>query len=703
MIERIPRIRFCSWLVVMLVASGPPLLKGQITNQSIQGLVTDESGAVIVGARITIANLATGIQRTTATNATGNYTLTPVDVGNYDITCELDGFKTDHVRAQRVETAATVRVNFVLQVGDLTETVEVSAAAVTLNTENAVVGTVVENKRVTELPLNGRNMVQLAVLVPGVQFGQRTGMADGAGGFPMPGQNYSVTANGVREMHQVVSLDGVDAQEPLRGTANFVPSIEAIEEFKVQTNAYSAEFGFGGGAVTSVTMKSGTNDFHGTIFEFLRNDKIDAENYFLNFERPGEREPKDKLRRNQFGAVASGPIIKNRTFWAFNWEARREVVGDLQETWFPIDSFRNGDFSELVSDSFLEAGNQSPILLFDAFTGDPFPNNILPTARIHHGAKNLLDQFVPRAHFREADPLRETARSAIDQPIASNLLFGRLDHHFTDADRFLARLAWNEAGREHAPINPNFPGFHDARFVNLATSWVHTLSQNAINDLRFGLNVAIDEITDPRLHDENFDVESLGIGKFRIVSDGNRPLGSLEQGLPFLRGLPFEFGDLGYRHNPSYTTQISNQLSVITGAHNLKFGGEYRRIALERDAGSPGRLDFGSNESGLPFASYLLGLPVQTFTPLGLSESNSRTNRVGFFAQDDWKLHPKLTLNLGLRFDYNGNPVDQDGFWRSVNFCGEALPSGRGPRLLCGSRYGNRISNDGTGVDRTRR
>src|SRR4030095_10691641 len=159
---------------------------------------------------------------------------------------------------------------------------------------------VIENKRIIDLPLNGRNVTQLAVLVPGVQFGERTGRGDGLQGFPIPGSGFSVSANGQREIHQVVSLDGVDAKDPRIHITNFVPSIEAIEEFKIQTNAYSAEYGFGGGAVTSITMKSGTNEIRGALFEFLRNDALDAENYFLNFERPpgAERLKKDALRQN---------------------------------------------------------------------------------------------------------------------------------------------------------------------------------------------------------------------------------------------------------------------------------------------------------------------------------------------------------------------------------------------------------------------
>ena len=347
-------------MAAVLIATGllAPNLGGQAITQTIQGLVSDATGAVIPGASVTLTNRDTGVTSTIQTNETGNYSYPQVPVGNYDLSCQLEGFKTDNVTNQRVETGAQVRIDFSLEIGDVTETVEVSAAAITLNTENAVVGGVVENKRVTELPLNGRNIVQLAVMVPGVQYGQRTGMNDGQGGFPIPGAGYSVSANGQREIHQVVSLDGVDAKDPRIHITNFVPSIEAIEEFKIQTNAYSAEVGFGGGAVTSITMKSGTNELHGTLFEFLRNEALDAEHYFLNFElAAGEaRRPKQQLRRNQYGAVLSGPIVKNKTFWAFNWEGRRERTSSIQTAWFPDSTFKSGDYSRFAMPTPRSAG-----------------------------------------------------------------------------------------------------------------------------------------------------------------------------------------------------------------------------------------------------------------------------------------------------------------------------------------------------------
>ena len=293
-------------------------------------------------------------------NETGNYTFALVPVGNYEVTCQLEGFKTNTTSNQRVETAAQVRIDFTLEIGDVTETVEVSASAVLLQTENATVGAVVENRRIIELPLNGRNIVQLAVLVPGVQYGQRSGMATGEGGFPVPGASYSVSANGVREIHQVVSLDGVDAKDPRIHVTPFVPSIEAIEEFKITTSAYNAEVGFGGGAVTNITMKSGTNELHGTLFEFLRNEALDADPYFLNFERPADQQrEKNKNIRNQFGFVVSGPIKKNKTFFMADIESRQDRRTSVSEGWFPLDDMRGGDFSELLTGTMNPGNGQA--------------------------------------------------------------------------------------------------------------------------------------------------------------------------------------------------------------------------------------------------------------------------------------------------------------------------------------------------------
>jgi hypothetical protein len=660
------------------------VLAGQSTTQSIEGLVTDTSGAVVANAKVTITNMATGVTTTTVSNTTGNYTFSLVPVGNYDVKAEISGFKSEEVKGLRVETAAQVRQDFQLQVGMVAETVEISAAAVTLNTETASVGGVIENKRIIELPLNGRNVVSLAVLVPGVQFGNRTGLGDGlSASFPIPGAGFSVSANGVRETFQVVSLDGTDAKDPRIHITNFVPSVEALEEFRIQTNAYSAENGFGGGAVVNMTMKSGTNGLHGTLFEFLRNDKLDAEDYFLNLGvAPGAaRNPKNKLRRNQFGVVVSGPLIKNKTFWAFDYEGRREILGSVQTAWFPEDAFRNGDFSQLLKPPINPATGKivrPPVIIFDAYTGMPYPGNIIPQNRIHPGAKNVIDKFLPHADFQLIDPLDITARKTVNQPITTNQYFGRVDHYFRSADRVFGRIAVDRSEYDNNTINPYFPVFTPSHVTNLASQWVHTFNQNILNEFRFGFNISTDTLTD--LHNTGgFDVDSLGIGQFRAVKDGNRVLTPREQGVPTMG---FTIGDRvnGNGLDRMNTYQIGDHVSFFKGAHGLKMGAEVYRISMQRAGANQaqGAINFGSSESGLDFASFLLGLPNNTLSPEGEPQTFPRATRIGAYINDDWKATPRLTVNFGLRWDYIGVPIDAKGLWRTFDLPGYGTDAGRG-------------------------
>lgn len=675
----------------VLTACG--LVMAQSTNQSIQGLVTDSSGAVVSGAKVTVTNEDTGISRSVDTNNSGNYSFPIMAVGNYDVKVELSGFKAEQVKGLRLETAAQLRQDFVLEVGNLAEVVEVSAAAVTLNTENSTTGGVIENKRIIELPLNGRNVGQLAVLVPGVQFGERTGRGDGLGGFPIPGSGFAVSANGQRETHQVVSLDGTDAKDPRIHQTSFVPSVEAVEEFKIQTNAFTAEYGFGGGANVQITMKSGTNRLTGTLFHFLRNDKFDAENYFLNFERSASlpRLKKDALRRNQFGFVVSGPVYipklyngKNRTFWAFNYEARRDRIEQVQTATWPTDPFRGGDFSALaVPYTNPTTGvTRQAIPLFDPLSGTPFSGNIIPRSRLHPGALNVLDKFVPRAHFIQGDVTDFTAIEGVNQPTNTNTYFARVDHNISDKDRVFARLAWDRSGLTRNNINHNLPVFVDSKATNLASQWIHTINPSTINELRFGFNISDDITKNPRTDDTSFDMDALGIGQIRVFSDGNRKLTPREHGIPQLTGLPFTLQELtnGNGYDNMDTVQIGNHLTMVRGKHNVKVGGEIYYITMERGAANleEGRYAFSANQSGYAFASYLLGYPNSTESAEGLPLTFPRATRFGAYLHDDWKVSPRLTINAGLRFDFNGVPVDSKGLWRTLNFPGVDAGINRG-------------------------
>jgi hypothetical protein len=681
------RVALC--VIAVLAAQG--ILFGQSTTQTVQGLVTDASGSVIPGAKVTLTNTGTNVSQTNTTNETGNYTFALVPVGNYSMKVEQQGFRTEVTREFRVETAAQVRQDFKLEVGSVAESIEVTASSVLLNTENATTGGVIENRRIVELPLNGRNMQSLALLVPGVQFGIRTGRGDGAGGFPIPGQAFAVIANGIRETHQVVSLDGVDAKDPRVHTTNFVPSIEALEEFKIQTNAYSAEYGFGGGAQVTITMKSGTNNLHGTFFDFLRNDIFDAENYFLNFEQaPGTaRLKKNTLRQNQFGFVLSGPVWfpkiyngKNKTFWALNYEGRRTREGQLQTVNWPIDPFRNGDFSLLQNGYVANGRFVAPIVIYDPDTGQPFANNVIPRTRLHAGALNVLNTYVPRAQFIQSDPQDFTARATVPNPTNVNTYFARVDHNFSASDRVFARLAWDRSDLARNNINANLPVFVTSKVTNLATQWIHTFGGNKILEARFGFNISDDLTSNPRTDNTSFDQDGLGVGQFRIPGDGNRKLSAREHGIPQFTGLPFTLQELtngnGYDNMDTY--QPSAHFTWIKGRHNLKMGAEYYRISMERGAANleEGLLGFSSQTCGYGFACFLLGRPSTTQTPEGIPLTFPRANRWGAYVHDDFKVSPKLTVNLGLRFDYNGWGKDAQGLQRTFDIPGLGAEIGRG-------------------------
>jgi len=256
------------------------IARAQTNSSEILGLITDRSGAAVPNAKVTVIRLATNETRVTRSSQNGEYGFPAAEIGEYSLAVEMSGFQKATVSHVRVETQQKIRVDVKLEVGEITQSVEVNAEAATLKTEDATVGQVIENKRVTELPLNGRNLSQLAAMVAGVQYGVYTGSATGLTGFPIPGASLGVMANGQREINSNYMLDGVEAKEARTHTMIFTPSIEAVEEFKIQTSTFSAEFGQGGGAQVQITMKSGTNDLHGTLFEFLRNEALDAETTF---------------------------------------------------------------------------------------------------------------------------------------------------------------------------------------------------------------------------------------------------------------------------------------------------------------------------------------------------------------------------------------------------------------------------------------
>src|SRR5581483_9868250 len=400
-------------------------------------------------------------------------------------------------------------------------------------------GQTIEHTRVIELPILNRNFASLAVLTPGVQFGTRMGMngqstsgSQGAivGFYPGAMQ---VSANGQRDANQRVTLDGVIASEPLVNTVYLTPSIDAIEEIKIQTGSYSAEYGMNNGAIVQLALKSGTNAFHGTLYEFLRNDAADAKDYFLNFQLPAGTplQSKNRLRRNQYGVWLSGPVIlpkyhgRDRTFWSFNWEGTKqtqEVVAQANGGEFFPEAFRNGDFSALLRPPIVNGRPvRAPIIIYDPRTGEPFRDgagnstNIIPQSMINKNAQNIINQFVPLPQFTPTDILDVNTIKTVPNILNQNQYFARIDHLFSSKDRIFGRYATQIGTFDVGNRYPAFPYTLHLWDYNVAFQHLHIFSPTVLNEFRVGFNKVNTDQVNPRTN-TNFDVDSLGVGQFRV-------------------------------------------------------------------------------------------------------------------------------------------------------------------------------------------
>lgn len=656
----------------------------QTTSTAILGTVTDAAGAVVANAKVTVTNNGTGVSRTVTTASTGDYSFPLLDVGTYTVTVDAQGFKSGVRRNVILQINEKLRADFSLEVGATTEKVEITAEGLTLRTDDATLGQTIEQRRIEELPLNNRNLGVLAILQPGVQYGPRSG-TDGQGfgqrqgshGIPIPGVGLSFVANGQRETNQHGTLDGVVATEARVNTITFSPSPEAVQEFRVLSGSYSAEYGFNAGAQTLIVTKSGTNEWHGSAFEFLRNDVFDAENYFQNyFNAPGAaRSKKDSLRQNNFGGVLTGPFWipkiydgHNKTFFMFNYEAKRRRQGGIAQTAnHPPTAFRTGDFSSLLA-------LPTPIRIVDPLTGTEFPGNIIPANRISNSAKELM-KFWPEPQRVNANPLTGINYTGFERrSLDDDQAFVRVDHNFGEKDKIFGRYAFNDVTYLVVPgDNPNFTYFVAGRNQNLGTAWIHIFTPNFINEVRYGYNRSVDNTLNPRAN-TSFDVDaSLGLTGFRVVNDGNRKFTPRETGVPTITVNSFstlaeQDGGNGFDFNNLH--QFNDNLTWSHGAHNSKFGFDYRHVALFRGAANVprGGLTFSGDIANNGFAAFLLGYPSTTTTPEGLPLTETRQTRFAAYATDDWKATRKLTLNYGLRYEYNTPAVDIKGLWRSLSF-----------------------------------
>ncbi|MBI1358232.1 MAG: TonB-dependent receptor plug domain-containing protein [Acidobacteria bacterium] len=617
------------------------MLVAQSADTAILGLVTDATGAAVPGAAVTIRQPETGFERILETNAEGSYELRYLRPATYTVDAGAAGFRTSHTPNVVVQVGQQVRLDFRLEIGDVVETVEVTSASPLLETESATLGEVVSRERIVNLPLNGRNFLQLATMTPGVIIKEESN-----------GERTRIVAAGNRDVWAQVNINGITAVNNRSPFVNFYPSIDAVQEFKVQSGNYSAEYGGQSGANVNVQLRSGSNDFHGSLFDFLRNDNLDARGYF----RPKPLE-KDVLRRNQFGAIIAGPVIKNKTFFMGGYEGVRDTKQHAQTSIVVPEAQRRGDFSGVST------------AVIDPFSGQQFANNVIPQSRLNPVSVNLINNWMP---LPNSPGVQNYAGLTGDKVIIDQYLT-RLDHNFTDTDQFTFHYIYSSRDFPAVSLNPYFSS-DNRTFPNqsLGAQYVKTISASMVNELRFGFHKGNIRRLNPRSNTD-FRIEDLGIYNFLQGGPNGRPLRPDEQGFPTLNIT----GYLGMQElaassnlDNSRTYQWVDNLSIFRGKHSIKIGGDVR---LHKDEATTnnwpfGSMTFTSDIANNAAAAYMLGFPREVLTPEGVPLSNVSQWRTGLYFQDDWKATQKLTLNMGLRYDLFGLPKETNGVTRTLRF-----------------------------------
>ena len=623
---------------------------GQTQLATLVGTLTDSSGAALPKATVTVTNVRTGVENTALTNATGDYVVPALQVGEYKVTAELPGFKRLTKTGIVLQVAQKARVDLTLEIGEVTQEVTVEGVAPLINSESAELGQVIDNRSVTELPLNGREFIQLVQLAPGANGGP-PGAASGTSLTPGAGNTLGTTPgtaslNGATTESLGYLLDGGENTDKFQMPATIRPSIDVIQEFKVQDKLMSAEFGRTTSGIVSAVTKSGTNEFRGAIWEFFRNDKLDARSFFDT--------AKPIRRRNQFGGVVGGPIVRGRTFFFANYEATRFRSAATSFGTVPTTAMKQGDFSGVVPDG----------QLFDPFNIDPatglrrpFPGNRIPRDRFNATSAQLL-QFLP-------DP-NSAGTSTVQGRLANNYVqqlrqvqdidqyLIKIDHNFSDKDRIFGRFAYANDVAPRFGLLPLTDSDVQARARNFIFSHTHIFSPGTINEAKFVFNRRRSVSSSATLSETDFNQ--------RFGFDSRQP------GVPAITFTGLSgFGGGGVFDIPSTEFDISDSLSKVLGGHTLKFGFKMERIGMNTALTGSGGGDrtFNGNSTrqigsalnaleGRSFADYLLGVASQIGglnIDVAADRHRPRFANYSGFVQDDWKVSNTLTLNLGLRYD----------------------------------------------------
>ena len=630
--------------------------QGQINTGQISGEVRDSSGAVLPGVTVTATHVGSGLMIERVTDGEGRYFLPALRIGAWDIEANLAGFAPQRLPGIVVVIGASLSLDFMLSVQGLQEQVIVEDTLPLLQATSAEISDVIENREVVQLPLNGRNFLALAQLSDSVVIppgGTRGEALQQAGPLPNVG--------GQRSGHNIYLLDGTKVTDELFNNLVINPSVDSIEEFRIQKSMYAAEFGGKASALINVVTRAGSNAFRGSLFEFHRDDAFDSPNYFQPL---GQSVP--PLRQDQFGGALGGPIVQNRSFFFGSFEGLRMKRSLTRTFSVPTAAVRSGNFSGLgpICD---------PSTIPTTGVCMPFLNNQIPAGRIDPIAAALLQQ-VPRP-TSTADLQNLTSVETQDRDL--NQVSLRLDHTVGSSDQLLARFSTFDAD-ETQPFGTSalqetlVPGFGRSLTTstrNLVASHTHVFSASVLNELRFGwMTVEGGQIS--RNQGNPFAQQ---VGLLGVTTDPR------DMGFPQIStgGLYSTFGDPAVfttRDNQHF--ELFNNLTLVRGAHALKFGVYYFHLQLrpEQPDNARGAFTYSGQFTGNAFADFLLGYPTSAVSGIGRGDENGRTNWLHLYAQDDWQARSNLTFNVGLRYEFNQHMYDVDNRLSSIDL---AAPGGR--------------------------
>ena len=627
----------CAWGVAASPADAQTAA-GEIT-----GIVKDQAGEAVPGATITVTETRTNHLRVAVSTDDGVYTAPSLAPGNYRLDIELAGFKPMRREGIRLSTGEKARIDFDLSVGDVQEHVTVVAAdSPIVRAETASLGTVVENEQVVQLPLNGRLFIMLAAIVPGVA---------------LPPNSVLPRINGGRPRTNEYLFDGISVLQPEPGQLAYYPIIDAIQEFKIESNSPAAEFGRFNGGVVNLTTKSGTNVVHGNVFEFFRNQHLNARNYFQ-----ASNPVKPDYRRNQYGGMLGGPVARDRTFFFADYQGQRQSIGRTVTSNVPTLAERSGVFRQNIYDPSTTVGN----------TRQQFPNNTIPRSAMDSVALSLLERYPLPTNTATANNYSRTANEIDDQDQGDM----RIDHKFaTGRDQVFGRMTYFRGRAVPVTAFPDGSGTilagsvavgpQDTTSSAFASNYQHTFSTNLLNEVRIGdtrRSVQRSAVTLPFQAGAALNIPGIpSNAQFPNTMPTFAPNGYQQLGSPTNTASDFS----------TSVTQIADSLTWLNGRHTMKMGLDWRweRLNVIQPPSPTGSFAFSTVGSDLPgvagtgnaFASFLLG-QVQTFAiDLQQTDIQERAHFQEYFFQDDWKVSDRLTINAGLRYTLNFPSTEING------------------------------------------